>query len=50
MEADARRTAAQSRKRGEDTLDVLVVDLKDFDINVPHAVDLKLKKLVKKAG
>jgi len=48
IDAEARRIAAQVRKRAEDTLDVLPVKLETLEPDAAYAVDLRRKELVKK--
>jgi RecB family endonuclease NucS len=50
IDADARHVAAKVAQRAEDTLDVLPVKLESLERNTGYAVDLRTKKLVKKAG
>jgi hypothetical protein len=49
IDAEARRVAAQVSKRAEDALDVLPVKLETLEDDVAYAVDLRTKRLVKKA-
>jgi hypothetical protein len=50
IDTDARRVAAKVAQRAEHTLDVLPVEMEALERNTAYVVDLRTKKLVKKAS